>query len=67
MAAPYRSGPGPLGGGHRPAGSGSPVAPCIMGVLGFNPFRAQRRSAADYVIVAAAFAVIVALVLWAAL
>jgi len=54
MAAPYRSGPGPLGGGHRPAGSGSPVAPCIMGVMGFNPFRAQRRSAADYVIVAAA-------------
>jgi hypothetical protein len=38
-----------------------------MEVMGFNPFRVQRRSTADYVIVAAAFAVIVALVLWAAL
>jgi hypothetical protein len=35
--------------------------------VGFNPFRVQRRSTADYVIVVAAFAVIVALVLWAAL
>jgi len=38
-----------------------------MEVMGFNPFRAQRRASADYVIMAAAFAVIVALVLWAAL
>lgn len=30
-----------------------------------NPFRQHRRSPADYVMVAVAFAVIVALVLWA--
>lgn len=30
-----------------------------------NPFRPHRRSAADYVMVAAAIAVCVALVLWA--
>jgi hypothetical protein len=30
-----------------------------------NPFRPSRRSAADYVMVAAAIAVCVALVLWA--
>jgi hypothetical protein len=35
--------------------------------VGFNPFRAQRRQRADYVIVAAAAIVILALVLWAAL
>jgi hypothetical protein len=33
--------------------------------VGFNPFRAQRRSTADYVMVAAAAAVIVALLVWA--
>ena len=38
-----------------------------MEAVGFNPFRVQRRSTADYVIVAATFAVMVALVLWAAL
>jgi hypothetical protein len=35
--------------------------------VGFNPFRPQRRQRADYVIVAAAALVILALVLWAAL
>jgi hypothetical protein len=35
--------------------------------VGFNPFRSRRRSAADYVMVAAAMAVCVALVLWAVL
>jgi hypothetical protein len=30
-----------------------------------NPFRPHRRSAADYVMVAAAFVVCVALVVWA--
>jgi hypothetical protein len=33
--------------------------------MGFNPFRQHRRSTADYVLVAAAMVVIVALVLWA--
>jgi hypothetical protein len=39
----------------------------MMEGMGFNPFRVQKRSTADYVIVAAALVVIVALVLWAAL
>jgi hypothetical protein len=34
--------------------------------MGFNPFRPQRRSPFDYVLVAAAFVVSIALVLWAA-
>jgi hypothetical protein len=34
--------------------------------MGFNPFRARRRSPLDYVLVAAAFAVAAVLVLWAA-
>jgi hypothetical protein len=33
--------------------------------MGMNPFRPHRRSAADYIMVAAAFVVVVALVLWA--
>jgi hypothetical protein len=33
--------------------------------VGFNPFRPQRRSAADYIMVAAALSVVVLLVLWA--
>jgi hypothetical protein len=35
--------------------------------VGFNPFRQRRRSPADYLMVAAALAVCVALVAWAAL
>jgi hypothetical protein len=35
--------------------------------VGFNPFRAQRRQRADYVIVAVAAVVILGLVLWAAI
>ena len=35
--------------------------------MGLNPFRQNRRSAADYVMVAAAVAVTLALVLWAML
>jgi hypothetical protein len=35
------------------------------GAVGFNPFRQQRRSYADYVMVAAALAVCGALVVWA--
>ena len=35
--------------------------------VGFNPFRQQRRSYADYVMVAAAVVVCVALVAWALL
>jgi len=37
-----------------------------MAGVGFNPFRAQRRQTADYVIVVAAAIVILALVAWAA-
>jgi hypothetical protein len=35
--------------------------------MGFNPFRQQRRSTADYVMVAAAFVVVALLVAWALL
>jgi hypothetical protein len=34
--------------------------------VGFNPFRQQRRSPVDYVLLAAALALVVALLLWAA-
>lgn len=37
----------------------------ILGVVGMNPFRHHERSAADYVMVVVAFAVIIALVTWA--
>jgi hypothetical protein len=40
-------------------------APAILGAVGFNPFRPQRRSYADYVMVAAALVVCGALVIWA--
>jgi hypothetical protein len=33
--------------------------------MGFNPFRPQRRSAADYAMVVAALVIVAALVLWA--
>ncbi len=33
--------------------------------MGLNPFRPQRRSIADYLMVAGALVVVVALVLWA--
>ena len=36
-----------------------------MNRVGFNPFRQQRRSSADYLMVAVAMIVIVALVVWA--
>jgi hypothetical protein len=36
-------------------------------LVGFNPFRPERRRTADYVMVVAGFLVIAALVLWAAL
>jgi preprotein translocase subunit SecE len=32
--------------------------------VGFNPFRPQRRSTADYVMVVAALVVVAALLLW---
>jgi len=35
--------------------------------VGFNPFRQQRRRPTDYVMVAAAFAVVAVLIVWAAL
>ena len=33
--------------------------------VGFNPFRQQRRRSTDYVMVAAAFAVVAVLLIWA--
>jgi hypothetical protein len=33
--------------------------------VGFNPFRQQRRRSTDYVMVAAAFAVVAILLIWA--
>jgi hypothetical protein len=38
----------------------------ILAGVGLNPFRPQRRSIADYVMVAGAVAVCVALLVWAA-
>jgi hypothetical protein len=38
-----------------------------MQLVGFNPFRQQRRRATDYIMVAAAFAVVAVLLIWAAL
>jgi hypothetical protein len=35
--------------------------------MGFNPFRPQRRSNADYVMVAAAMLIVAALLVWALL
>ena len=35
------------------------------GAMGFNPFRPQRRTAADYLMVIGALVAVVALVLWA--
>jgi hypothetical protein len=34
--------------------------------VGFNPFRQQRRSPVDYVLLAAALVLVVALLLWGA-
>jgi hypothetical protein len=36
------------------------------GAVGFNPYRKIRRRPSDYLLVAAAFAAMIALVLWAA-
>ncbi len=36
-------------------------------VVGFNPFRQQRRRSTDYVMVAAAFLVVAVLLIWAML
>ena len=36
-----------------------------MNAVGFNPFRQQRRSSADYLMVGVAMLVIVLLVAWA--
>jgi hypothetical protein len=35
--------------------------------MGLNPFRQQRRSAADYAMVVVAFVVVALLILWAVL
>lgn len=56
--------PGPSGEDERyePPGTGIPGDTAVMG---FNPFRARRRSFADYVYVAAGLLLTFALVLWA--
>jgi len=41
------------------------LAPAILGPMGFNPHHPHRRSPADDVMVAAAFVVVAALVVWA--
>ena len=40
-------------------------SPTILSGMGFNPFRAQRRSTGDYVMVVVALVVCVLLVAWA--
>jgi hypothetical protein len=42
-----------------------PIAGTILSAVGLNPFRQQRRSPADVLLVAAALVVCLALVLWA--
>jgi hypothetical protein len=51
-------------GAAAPAGWRCAVTPRVLGV-GFNPFRQQQRRTSDYVLVAAAVAITLALVLWA--
>jgi len=43
------------------------MGPTIITLVGFNPFRQQRRRRSDYVFVAAAFVVIALLLVWALL
>ena len=50
----------------RPYESPGTGIPGDTAVMGFNPFRARRRSAADYIYVAAGLVLSLALVLWAA-
>ena len=50
--------------GRRLAIAGAAAA--ILAPVGLNPFRPQQRSIADYVMVAGAVVVCVALLLWAA-
>jgi hypothetical protein len=45
----------------------SPSERTIIRGVGFNPFRQQRRRNSDYVLVAAAFIVVAALLAWALL
>jgi hypothetical protein len=42
-----------------------PRPPPHTGPMGMNPFRPHRRSPADYVMVAAALVIVLALVVWA--
>jgi hypothetical protein len=43
------------------------IPPTIISAMGLNPYRPQQRRASDYLFVAAALAVALALVLWALL
>ena len=38
----------------------------ILLAMGFNPFRQQRRSPIDFVLLAAALVIVIAMLLWAA-
>jgi len=63
---------GPVGQNHRHGITGHAITgDGITGdgaaAMGLNPFRQQRRRSTDYVFVAAAFAVVAVLLVWAAL
>lgn len=45
--------------------AGPPPPAAILAAVGLNPFRPQRRSIADYLMVVGAIVVCAALVLWA--
>jgi hypothetical protein len=55
------------GGASRRPILGRAWATAILCAMGFNPYRPQRRSAADYVFVAAGLLVCAALLVWALL
>ena len=63
MAAQYSIAPSPAGPKWTRAGCRLP--PGHTGRVGLNPFQARRRSALDYVFVAAALVVCAALLAWA--
>ena len=52
---------------HRKTSRGISRAAAYWAAMGFNPFRQQRRSNADYLMVAGALLVCAALVIWALL
>ena len=47
------------------AGGTRRAAHARISAMGFNPFRQQRRRSSDYMVLAAAFALVAALLVWA--